>query len=205
MSQSPVAESTFSRVSQLFFPTLPSQMSAAVPNHINHFLHFGEREYILMSFWKSGTAFGMVGSVLIIALISILHEAVLGLRYFLDRECLYEQLERQSRESLHRTRSESSLGSSISVGKLKKEFKKVFTKQRTVQALLYAAQWLLFYVLILVIVTFNVWLILAVVFGKAIGYFIFIGSPTAERALAADRSASFRQPAMHLASHSAST
>lgn len=86
-----------------------------------------------------------------------------------------------------------------------REFRKVFTKQRTVQALLYAAQWLLFYILILVIVTFNVWLILAVVFGKAIGYFIFIGSPTAERAIAADRTQSFSRPAIHLTSHSAST
>uniref|UniRef100_A0A914XFV5 Copper transport protein n=1 Tax=Plectus sambesii TaxID=2011161 RepID=A0A914XFV5_9BILA len=44
-----------------------------------------------------------------------------------------------------------------------------------------ALQLLLGYLLMLIFMTFNVWLCSAVIIGDAIGYFIFFGGPTANQ------------------------
>uniref|UniRef100_A0A0N4ULS4 Copper transport protein n=1 Tax=Dracunculus medinensis TaxID=318479 RepID=A0A0N4ULS4_DRAME len=53
--------------------------------------------------------------------------------------------------------------------------KRVFTFYRISQALLYAWQMTLAYILMLIAMSFNIWLILAIIFGEAIGYFLFTG------------------------------
>ncbi|VDN43913.1 unnamed protein product, partial [Gongylonema pulchrum] len=54
----------------------------------------------------------------------------------------------------------------------------LFTCYRIVQSTLYFAQVLLAYTLMLIAMTFNVWLILGIVFGEAIGYFLFFSEPS---------------------------
>lgn len=56
--------------------------------------------------------------------------------------------------------------------------KQLFTCYRIVQASLYFAQTLLAYTLMLIAMTFNVWLILGIVFGEAVGYFLFSSEPS---------------------------
>ncbi|EJW87662.1 ctr copper transporter [Wuchereria bancrofti] len=56
--------------------------------------------------------------------------------------------------------------------------KQLFTFYRIVQSSLYFAQILLAYTLMLIAMTFNVWIILGIVFGEATGYFLFSEEPT---------------------------
>jgi len=66
-------------------------------------------------------------------------------------------------------------------GVLLRHLRRILTRQRMLQALLYFIQWALFCVILLIMATFNIWLILAVLFGKATGYLVFIGSPALEK------------------------
>uniref|UniRef100_A0A914RPD6 Copper transport protein n=1 Tax=Parascaris equorum TaxID=6256 RepID=A0A914RPD6_PAREQ len=52
---------------------------------------------------------------------------------------------------------------------------RVLTMYRVTQALLYAVQATLAYLLMLVVMTFNIWLLFAVIIGEAVGYFLFAG------------------------------
>lgn len=56
-----------------------------------------------------------------------------------------------------------------------RKIKHAFTKYRVSQSLLYGAYILLWYLIILIVVSFNGWLILSVVIGKTVGYFMFTG------------------------------
>ncbi|VDN05219.1 unnamed protein product [Thelazia callipaeda] len=49
----------------------------------------------------------------------------------------------------------------------------LFSWYRVVQSGLYFVQSLLAYTLMLIAMTFNVWIILGIVFGEAVGYFLF--------------------------------
>jgi len=165
-------------------------------------LHFSSREYVLFSFWKVGSTMGMIGSILMVILIAVLHEAIIGLRFFLDREILLSSAANNSQASSHRSREslvyvnetansthrtgqgQSTASSDSQAGAtriLLRHLRRVFSGQRMLQALLYAIQWTLFFILILIVVTFNGWLITAAIWGKAIGYLVFIGSPAMER------------------------
>uniref|UniRef100_A0A914C3E4 Copper transport protein n=1 Tax=Acrobeloides nanus TaxID=290746 RepID=A0A914C3E4_9BILA len=127
-------------------------------------LHFSEREYVLLQAWKTGSFLGMFGSTLIVFLICIVHEALEGLRYFLAREHMLGSPETE-------TVSQSSVKplSDLKCWELPRKIRNSFTGYRVTQALLYGVQTLIGYLLILIVVSFNVWLILAVVLGKAAG------------------------------------
>lgn len=61
--------------------------------------------------------------------------------------------------------------------------KQIFASHRILQATLYFLQALLAYTLMLIAMTFNLWLILAIVSGEAVGYLLF-SSDSAEDGLA---------------------
>lgn len=137
---------------------------------------------------------GMIGSILMVILIAVLHEAIIGLRFFLDREILLSSAAaHNSQASSHRSREslvyvnepanntqrtgQSTASSDSQAGAariLLRHLKRVFSGQRMLQALLYAIQWTLFFILILIVVTFNVWLIVYVVY-------LYIYSPIRRR------------------------
>jgi len=187
----------------LFFnnPTSITSLARMDTSGSSGLLHFGSREYVLFSFWKVGSTMGMIGSILMVILIAVLHEAIIGLRFFLDREILLSSADaHNSQTSSHRSREslvyvnepanstqrtgQSTASSDSQAGAariLLRHLRRVFSGQRMLQALLYAIQWTLFFILILIVVTFNVWLIVAAIWGKAIGYLVFIGSPAMER------------------------
>ena len=58
--------------------------------------------------------------------------------------------------------------------------RRLFTKYRIAHGLLYGFQQLLAFTLMLIVMTFNGNLILSVVIGEAVGYFLFTGSPLFE-------------------------
>ncbi|KAI1720360.1 ctr copper transporter family domain-containing protein [Ditylenchus destructor] len=156
-------------------------------------LHFSNHEIVLFNFWKVGSTLGMIGSVFMVLLIGVLHEAIIGLRYFLDREILLGDSRHSSEnlvvdngiESTSKARRVNSTASSTTSGGsgsvLLRHLRRIFSKQRMLQACLYAIQWTLFFTLILFVMTLNVWLVLAAILGKSIGYLVFIGSPALEK------------------------
>jgi len=161
-------------------------------------LHFSHHEIVLFNFWKVGSTLGLVGSILMIFLVGVLHEAVIGLRFFLDRQILLydSDLSIHSKENLvngntantcktaNMQRVNSTLSSNTSTASgnaLLRHVRRIFSRQRMLQAFLYSIQWTLFFTLVLFVVTFNVWLVAAAILGKSVGYLMFIGSPALEK------------------------
>ncbi|CAD5215417.1 unnamed protein product [Bursaphelenchus xylophilus] len=139
-------------------------------------LHFNEREFILFDFWKVGTAFGMFGSMMIVFLIAILHEAVIGTRVFVLRENI--PLSTYSTEQLYENTINQRVEENAPRG-IRGVFRRIssaFTWFRIGNSVLYGVQWMLMALLILFITTFNIWIIIAVLLGKIVGHFIFLGS-----------------------------
>uniref|UniRef100_A0A0M3IAS3 Copper transport protein n=1 Tax=Ascaris lumbricoides TaxID=6252 RepID=A0A0M3IAS3_ASCLU len=132
-------------------------------------LHFGEREFILFDFWKTGSA--------------------LALRIFLARahnsNLAYERQQRRATSPCVQVRSPSENLDNISSDsvtfapllRISSAAAQVLTMYRVTQALLYAVQATLAYLLMLVVMTFNIWLLFAVIIGEAVGYFLFAGEP----------------------------
>ncbi|TMS33931.1 hypothetical protein L596_001614 [Steinernema carpocapsae] len=167
----------------------PSKLSPCLPNATvyeqcrsmyNQTIHFTEKEIILFKFWKTGKLSGMAISVFIIFLLCLLHEAIKGLRLFVAK-MHYENLQEQRMNRAVAGRSPS-IGSNDTLlfAPILKAASSAFTVYRISQAALYGTQMVLAYALILVVSTFNGSLILAVVVGEAVGYFVFIGSPSFE-------------------------
>uniref|UniRef100_A0A7E4W1A2 Copper transport protein n=1 Tax=Panagrellus redivivus TaxID=6233 RepID=A0A7E4W1A2_PANRE len=134
-------------------------------------LHFSEREYILFEFWKIGSLNGIVGSCLLVVLICILAEAVDVIRQYLAKQHVPQD------ENVN-----------LEYGKITKYLKTTITSYRAQMACLYGFQAILTYMMVLIVITFNVWLIISVGIGKALGYFFFAGSPTVERILVTQES-----------------
>ncbi|KAL7073048.1 hypothetical protein ACQ4LE_008338 [Meloidogyne hapla] len=165
-------------------------------------LHFGEHEYVVFNFWKMGSGLGLAASMLVVALVAILHEAVLGLRFFLEREQTLlnsAQQQKQSNNNISTIRineripstsnryineiNEEKIEENITIkNELKNILRRTFTRTRMLQAMLYALQWCLFIFAFVLVPcgTFNIPLILAALTGKTAGYLLFIGSPAME-------------------------
>uniref|UniRef100_A0A915EJR9 Copper transport protein n=1 Tax=Ditylenchus dipsaci TaxID=166011 RepID=A0A915EJR9_9BILA len=129
-------------------------------------LHFSHHEIVLFNFWKVGSTIGLIVSILMIFLIGVLHEAVI-----VDRIPKAQRLD-------------STLSSSTSTASgsaFLRHLRRIFNRQRMLQAFLYSIQWTLFFTLVLFVVTFNVWLVAAAILGKSVGYLFFIGSPALEK------------------------
>ncbi|KHN78627.1 putative low affinity copper uptake protein 2 [Toxocara canis] len=152
-------------------------------------LHVGEREFILFNFWKTGSALGLAASMLIIFLMCILYEAIKALRIFLARvrssNRAYARQQRRAASPCVPVQSISENADTISSDsmtfapllRISSAAARMFTLYRFTQALLYAVQATLAYLLMLVVMTFNVWLLFSVILGEAVGYFLFSGEP----------------------------
>ncbi|CAI5440950.1 unnamed protein product [Caenorhabditis angaria] len=142
-------------------------------------LHFGDREKILFSWWKTGSVLGMAVSMLITFLLCILYEAIKSFRYFL---AIWEKQKRAMGigESTADSEEIDERAHIAPIVQFSGYIRKLFTKYRLAQCGLYGIQMLLAYVLMLIVMTFNVNLILSVVFGTSVGYFLFTGTPFVE-------------------------
>ncbi|VDD85662.1 unnamed protein product [Enterobius vermicularis] len=147
-------------------------------------LHGGNREFILFKFWKTGSTLGMGASLIIVILMCILFEALKALRVFLAKIHFIKRHEIARTVSaniaeVRADRMDSTSNDALNFPPLLRfaGHGRVFTPYRILQAFLYAVQVTLAYVLMLVVMTFNLWLLIAVVVGEAIGYFLFTGEP----------------------------
>ncbi|MCP9262161.1 putative low affinity copper uptake protein 2 [Dirofilaria immitis] len=153
-------------------------------------LHFTKREFILFDFWKTGTVLGMSASVLIVFLLSVLYEAVKeylsALRLYFARNRAVERQNRRIqsnivvRESSEHVDSVSTEMNSYSPLFGFSGCETAVHFYRIVQSSLYFTQVLLTFTLMLTAMTFNVWIILGIVFGEAAGYFLFSEEPISD-------------------------
>lgn len=129
------------------------------------YFHVGLTETILFKDWAVNSVGGMIGSVVGVFIMAVMYE---GLKYF--------------REHLFRLHFSSMHYSSVAVtgqdGRTLTEVHQI-ARNRIVswahftQTFLHMVQVVLSYFLMLIFMTYNVWLCLGVVLGAGFGYFIF--------------------------------
>ncbi|XP_015040895.1 high affinity copper uptake protein 1 isoform X1 [Drosophila persimilis] len=143
--------------------------------------HFGYNETILFSWWHIDTVSGLIGSMIAIFLLALLYE---GLKYY--REYLfwktYNLLEYRPVTGPQRNPEAPRLPSAAAaapspvqyVGEVvHKQPPSMLSVNHLYQTLLHILQVTLSFLLMLIFMTYNVWLCLMVVLGAAVGYFLF--------------------------------
>ncbi|XP_043065783.1 high affinity copper uptake protein 1 isoform X1 [Drosophila bipectinata] len=143
--------------------------------------HFGYNETILFSWWHIETVAGLVGSMIAIFVLALLYE---GLKYY--REYLfwktYNLLEYRPVTGPQRNPEAPRLPSPAAaapspvqyVGEVvHKQPPSMLSFNHLLQTLLHVLQVTLSFLLMLIFMTYNVWLCLMVVLGAGVGYFLF--------------------------------
>ncbi|XP_037934768.1 high affinity copper uptake protein 1 isoform X2 [Teleopsis dalmanni] len=142
--------------------------------------HFGCNETILFSFWNINSVGGLLGSCFFIFLVAILYE---GLKYY--REFLfwktYNLLEyrpvtgpQRIAEDPQRATPSSSVSPVQYVGEvIHKQPPTMLSVNHLIQTFLHIIQTTVSFMLMLIFMTYNVWLCIAVVLGAGVGYFFF--------------------------------
>lgn len=134
-------------------------------DHMPMYFHFGTHAIILFKEWEVSSSQGMVFSFIAVLILSALYE---GLKYF--------------REYLFKKYFSSLEYSSVSVlnddGKTVTEIHKIARNRmlswpHAIQTVLHTIQMLVSFAQMLIVMTYNVWLLFAVAVGMGIGYFLF--------------------------------
>ncbi|XP_055376985.1 high affinity copper uptake protein 1-like isoform X2 [Condylostylus longicornis] len=151
-------------------------------NAMNHMMmmafHFGYDETILFEQWKINSIGGLIGSMLAIFVMATVYE---GLKYY--REYLfwktYNLLEYRPvaipKTEISNANAENNVPSAVHfVGEvLHKQPPSMFSLMHFYQTFLHLIQVTLSFLLMLIFMTYNVWLCLAVVLGAGFGYYLF--------------------------------
>ncbi|TMW48022.1 hypothetical protein DOY81_006910 [Sarcophaga bullata] len=141
--------------------------------------HAGHCERILWNGWVASTVTEFVLSALAIFLVSFLYEALKFVREYFLRQTIKRESERTAAALQNKNaEASSSNGQPACHGALpeipqKKFIEKIFAKPHIIQCLFNFVQIILSYLLMLIFMTFNYWLCLAVILGLSIGYFFF--------------------------------
>ncbi|XP_034119144.1 high affinity copper uptake protein 1 isoform X2 [Drosophila albomicans] len=133
--------------------------------------HFGYNETILFSWWHIETVAGLVGSMIAIFLLALLYE---GLKYY--REYLfwktYNLLEYRPVTGPQRNPEAPRMPPAAAAAPSPVQ-PTMLSINHLYQTLLHVLQVTLSFLLMLIFMTYNVWLCLMVVLGAGIGYFLF--------------------------------
>lgn len=122
--------------------------------------HGGFRECVIFDWWNIQTLGAFIGSAIAIFFIVVLYEA---LKFW--REKLYAAKRVQFRAS--ETALTDNSPATVGVVQL------MFNRSHAFQTLLHVVQMCISYALMLVAMTYNAWLLLAIVLGAGCGYFLF--------------------------------
>jgi len=129
------------------------------------FFHGGVSEYILFEFWKTSEIGGLIGSMIAVFILAFLYEA---LKFY--REHLYRHSFRTIQYNTVTVPVENG-------GSVKETQKTVQVKMMSLmhfwQTILHVIQVIISYFLMLIFMTYNIWLCLAVTLGAGSGYFFF--------------------------------
>lgn len=149
------------------------------------FFHGGIVETILFEWWHTSSVLLMVLSCLLVFIVAILYELLKFYREWLrnrERRRLSGggHRRRSSRRRRHRSKSVAvgstdtvSLELSYSPRESRITFRTWLAPMHWYQTFLHMLQITMSFMLMLVFMTFNVWLCLSVVFGAGLGYFLF--------------------------------
>ncbi|XP_044756128.1 high affinity copper uptake protein 1-like isoform X2 [Coccinella septempunctata] len=137
------------------------------------FFHFGTVETVLFEQWKFSTVGGLVGSMIGILIMAALYE---GLKYY--REYLfwktYNALQYRAVSIPEKGVVNEENQIVHVVGEvIHKQPPTMWSKMHSFQTFLHMIQMVLSYFLMLIFMTYNIWLCIAVVIGAGIGYFLF--------------------------------
>jgi copper transporter 1 len=132
--------------------------------------YFGNDATILFSPWKVATWQGMLWSCVVILVVSFLYE---GLKFLRQRllNCARTRLARPRDRSSEHDDDDELLLSEVSFGRLNRRTIRILL--HVTQAILYLLQVLIGYMLMLVAMTYNAWLLISLVLGAGIGYLVF--------------------------------
>ncbi|XP_032594611.1 high affinity copper uptake protein 1 isoform X2 [Drosophila grimshawi] len=134
--------------------------------------HFGYDETILFSWWHIETVAGLIGSMIAIFLLALLYE---GLKYY--REYLfwktYNLLEYRPVTGPQRNPEAPRLPPPSAAAAPSPVQPTMLSINHLYQTLLQVLQVTLSFLLMLIFMTYNVWLCMMVVLGSGVGYFLF--------------------------------
>ncbi|XP_076455060.1 high affinity copper uptake protein 1-like [Babylonia areolata] len=129
------------------------------------FFHTGVTEYILFEKLHTSNAGGMVGACFAIFALSVLYE---GLKYF--REFLLRRATVASRSETYTPSTGSANGVAY---KQPETGPRMLSGSHGLQTLLHMVQVFVSYCLMLVFMTYNVYLCISIIIGAGLGYFLF--------------------------------
>uniref|UniRef100_A0A023FC90 Copper transport protein n=1 Tax=Amblyomma cajennense TaxID=34607 RepID=A0A023FC90_AMBCJ len=161
----PVHHSSHSGSSSQHDHHMDGSSHGSMDMHMAMYFHTGFSETILFKDWAVSSVAGMVGSVVGVFFMAALYEA---LKYF--------------REHLFRLHFSSMSYSSVSVmgqdGRTLTEVHQIVRNRivswpHLLQTFLHMVQMVISYFLMLIFMTYNVWLCLGVILGAGFGYFVF--------------------------------
>jgi len=129
------------------------------------YFHFGYNETVLFNFWTISSVNGLLVSMIGIFFMSALYE---GIKYY--REYLFWKTYNalQYRSVDHPANNKNNTPQDNTVAQ-----PTILSKDHFWQTLLHLVQIVLSYMLMLIFMTYNVWLCMAVALGATTGYFIF--------------------------------
>jgi len=146
------------------------------------YFHGGYSEVILFDFWRISTLAGLIGSMIGCFLMGILYEGIKSYReYWMNgafHAVTYNQVGNQQRKSPGieqgvNSAGETSRDSISDQGSVKIIETKMISLAHFVLTGLHMVQMTLAYFLMLIVMTYNTWLCLSVIFGSTVGYFLF--------------------------------
>uniref|UniRef100_A0A5S6QXN4 Copper transport protein n=1 Tax=Trichuris muris TaxID=70415 RepID=A0A5S6QXN4_TRIMR len=148
-------------------------------DHGNHmdmmamYFHGGYQETILFSFWKTCTVGGFLGSFIGVLLLAVLYE---GLKTF--RESLFHRSALALGTTCTNGQACRSATDSVAQTDVALPYKiayrlKPVSVGHAIQSAMHMLQLLVSYVLMLIVMTYNTWMLCAVVLGAGIGYLLF--------------------------------
>ncbi|VDP08551.1 unnamed protein product [Soboliphyme baturini] len=135
------------------------------------YFHFGYTETILFKGWAINSVGGLIGSMVAVFIIAALYEELKAVREILMRKGR-EPTEPDSPTGA--TNSSQDLTAEISTWRASKKFScGLCSWYHLLQTFLQMLHILVAYLLMLVFMTYNVWLCVAIVLGNGCGYFLF--------------------------------
>ncbi|KAF2364837.1 Ctr copper transporter [Trinorchestia longiramus] len=139
------------------------------------YFHAGYEEVILFDFWRIDEVWELLLSMLGICILAFLYEGLKHCREYLFR--------RSVRTSPYNTSSSNATGDAVNGGgqqavRYYEDFiipssMKMMSLPHAAQTALHMLQFFIAYLLMLIFMTYNVWLCLAVLVGSGLGYFVF--------------------------------
>jgi copper transporter 1 len=148
------------------------------------YFHGGFNEVILFDFWRISTLAGLIGSMVGCFIMGVLYEGIKSYREHWMNGAFhavnYNQVGNQQRkppgveQGVNANGESSRTGDNISDQDSVKIIEtKMISLAHFVLTALHMVQMTLAYFLMLIVMTYNTWLCLSVIFGSTLGYFLF--------------------------------